>query len=393
MAIGDRAGTSAPVSNDAGQAGRWSDKKLVAVCSLVAALISAVFTFGNAYLQRESEYSLAKAQYFYTLIDSLNDKDKSNLALLSLWQLFSKKEERKTIVLAAVQVGNSDIIRTLTDLGDELKPYEANLEAAAQSTDARRAEAARRLLNSIDYEKRLTAFMDEIKDQEKSGQRPHLGSQEYIMLRELVTDVPSTTKNLIERYGQDIPKSALLSYLLYETSQDDSYMNTVLEQGIRDPGTFRDHAQVLASTQLRPEHQRQLHYWAKGYLDCSLSGECEQSPMAQSAAIQSLKNARITSYTDSMLRREIPHQAERYLASPGIDELDAMAAFAVIIKWAGDEFALKEPDRAAQLLVTMPRLKYDLSKQFCGAQDAEIAVGIRQQVLPMLGCPQTNAPD
>ena len=95
-----------------------------------------------AELQESTKLNIAKtadeverAKLFANLIKDLKDESTASLALLALWQLYNKFEERSIIVAAAVAVDRPDTILALESVGEELKQYYGVLQKAKEALD------------------------------------------------------------------------------------------------------------------------------------------------------------------------------------------------------------------------------------------------------------------
>ncbi|MCZ6851870.1 MAG: hypothetical protein O7F17_09535 [Planctomycetota bacterium] len=94
--------------------------------------------------------------------DTQEQKIKSSQALLALWPLFSSGEERRIIVLAALQIGNADIVIQLNLVGEELdKKVSAAIQKARRSSDEITSTAATKVQAAIldDEIRRLAEFL------------------------------------------------------------------------------------------------------------------------------------------------------------------------------------------------------------------------------------------
>ena len=102
----------------------------------------------------ESEWSFKRAELFTKSISELRDTDTSALALLGLWPLFSRDEERKVIVAAALHVDNPDAIHALVQLGFSLDPYlKTVIEDAVRSKNPKVADRAKKVIDAVQRER------------------------------------------------------------------------------------------------------------------------------------------------------------------------------------------------------------------------------------------------
>ena len=81
------------------------------------------------------ESSFKRAELFTRSIKELKDEDTSALVLMGLWPLFSRPEERRVIIAAALHVGNPEVIDALRKLGTELDPFLETVIQEAMSSD------------------------------------------------------------------------------------------------------------------------------------------------------------------------------------------------------------------------------------------------------------------
>ena len=81
------------------------------------------------------ESSFKRVELFTRSIKELKDEDTSALVLMGLWPLFSRPEERRVIIAAALHVGNPEVIDALRKLGTELDPFLETVIQEAMSSD------------------------------------------------------------------------------------------------------------------------------------------------------------------------------------------------------------------------------------------------------------------
>lgn len=119
------------------------DYKILAplIISLLAAILSAYASFKVSEISAETQvklgkmsHSMERAKFFHQLTKSLDSEDAS-YALLTLWNMYNDEEEKKFIVLAALENLKPETVATLLRLDLDEQLVELTVSSVANSSD------------------------------------------------------------------------------------------------------------------------------------------------------------------------------------------------------------------------------------------------------------------
>lgn len=238
--------------------------------AIVAAALTAFVTYKVANLEIETKMTLGasmqnieKARLFQELIEELTKDDTGPLALLVLWRVYWREQERKTIIVAAFEVKKTAIIESLIRLEKEedWEPYLETIKRLAKSEDSTIAKNANLFVSSLGAEDVGQYQIDNI----SRDADVNVFSDSVKKLMELARDNATVRRMILETRGVSEDREAILAYILYKTG-DKSPFRTLLKNKTGDPDSFKDFQKVFCCGDFDPVEMLQISRFATSYL-------------------------------------------------------------------------------------------------------------------------------
>lgn len=246
----------------------------VALVSLVGALVVGILTYLgnvettliqsnteerlqnlNARLQRSGQ-AITRAETVAKHYERLLDREEGTnkrLAFLNLWLLYTEAEDRRLLILTALQYAGDDVFELMLVLASELEGHEELItdltqrkacleDVTGDNHDCNVNEFAKQLLSKLNPEKAVEILLEAMARETLTS--PNNANLD--ILRLLIMRQPELQSKLSELYQTRYTQLVGLSYLLYEYGE---------------PAPFR---QVLKAD-LAPEKKRELVEFLSGW--------------------------------------------------------------------------------------------------------------------------------
>jgi len=228
--------------------GLWTSAVLTALIALVGGAISGFLTAYVQLSETKEKYSIQRAQEFQKLMDRLESKNTSRLAVLNLWQLYPEERDRKIIIAAAFAVGQPDLVELISGIDEELTPVADMLQARAHSKDTRESNAALRTLVRIDPVRGANVIIEQINEGislSGDGIR-HPMQNEIDSVFELI-ELAKQNETVVEMIHSNADNNGnlpvLYDYILYQANQRSDFITRLTNAySVRsDLTTFNDY--------------------------------------------------------------------------------------------------------------------------------------------------------
>ena len=190
----------------------------------------------NAHIQKSAQ-AITRAETVaeqYELLLNREEGTQKRLAFLNLWHLYNEPEDRRLLILTALQYAGDDVFELMLVLATELEGHKeliaeltqrkACLEnAIGDHHDCNVNDFAKQLLSKLDPEKALEILLNAMAEETLTSPE----NANLDILRLLILRQPELQSKLLELYETRYTQLVGLSYLLYTYGEPAPFQNVL----------------------------------------------------------------------------------------------------------------------------------------------------------------------
>lgn len=312
-----------------------------AFSAVLAALLSAFVSLWVASIQTDVEELVAskkdtveRAVLFKDLINDLNNEKKAGYALLTLWKVYQQENDRKIVVLAALESPdpNKKLIQTLKRLGfdKELAKYAKTFtnQAILGTGEASKA-ASNIILETFPPLQKAEYLVAQIEHNEVSGPN----DVSVTRLIELIAFNKDVKEMVNENAARSDNINLIIAYAQYKTSNKKAFIKYLKE--VKDkPEQYGEYMNLVSELKESEFADNDWLMVAEATIDILKNKGALLESFMISAAFNVIGSNKLLKYKkNAALKKNILQVSQEYILRGNVQDIDRYAALRSLQNW------------------------------------------------------------